>query len=265
MPLSQFEDLAKRLVEGSFHRLFGGVMEPLEIATQLAHAMEDNQQNGRCPNYFAVYLHPNDHALLQEKNPQLSEELVAYVQRLAQQGSLLFASKPTIELKPNADIGRHHLQIETQHQPVAATGDTQVYQRETAVDELAAALKRLDAVLIVAGRRQVPLTQPMISLGRQVGNDVRLESPNVSRRHAQIRWRYGRFILYDLSGRGRTAVNGKPISEHALQPGDIITLSDTTIIYAEGGQNNPPAPLSENTPSTLVLPSLPSLPDSEPS
>jgi pSer/pThr/pTyr-binding forkhead associated (FHA) protein len=56
----------------------------------------------------------------------------------------------------------------------------------------------------------------------------------VSRQHAQIRWRFDRFILYDVSSRGRTAVNGELVSETVLRAGDVIALSDALLVYAEG-------------------------------
>ena len=62
-----------------------------------------------------------------------------------------------------------------------------------------------------------------------------LDAATVSRRHAQLRWRYGHFVLYDLSQRhGRTTVNNQPVTECVLQPGDVITLSQIKLLYAEG-------------------------------
>jgi hypothetical protein len=42
-PLSRFEQLAEHLVEGTFGRWFAGQLHPLEVALQLARAMEDAQ------------------------------------------------------------------------------------------------------------------------------------------------------------------------------------------------------------------------------
>jgi pSer/pThr/pTyr-binding forkhead associated (FHA) protein len=92
----------------------------------------------------------------------------------------------------------------------------------------------VDAFLIVQGRRHAPLDRPVITLGRRADNDIVIDSPAVSRQHAQLRWRYGRVILYDLGSRAGTLVNGSPITEAVLQPGDLISLSDVTLIYGEG-------------------------------
>ncbi len=99
--------------------------------------------------------------------------------------------------------------------------------------EALVALKKTDAFLIIKGRHHLPLDKPLITLGRLTDNDIVLDAPAVSRRHAQIRWRFGRFVLYDLGGRGRTSVNGQTVIESVLHPGDVISLSGVKLIYGE--------------------------------
>jgi hypothetical protein len=111
---------------------------------------------------------------------------------------------------------------------------TQIRQINDDGDAFAAEIAALDAYLIVEGQRHVPLLRPVTSLGRHIDNDVVLDAPTVSRKHAQIRWRYGRFILYDVSNRGRTQVNHQPVNEMVLKSGDVISLSDVKLIYGEG-------------------------------
>ena len=120
---------------------------------------------------------------------------------------------------------------------------TQIRHKEDGAAELFAAdIAALDAYLIVDGQRHIPLTKPITSLGRSTENDVVLDAPTVSRKHAQIRWRYGRFILYDVSNRGRTKVNHQPVTETALKSGDVIALSDVLLIYGEGETKPRPRP-----------------------
>ena len=42
-PLSQLENLAERLVEGTFARILGARLQPIEVARHIARAMEDGQ------------------------------------------------------------------------------------------------------------------------------------------------------------------------------------------------------------------------------
>jgi pSer/pThr/pTyr-binding forkhead associated (FHA) protein len=116
-------------------------------------------------------------------------------------------------------------------------------------------LRTLDAFLIVNGRRHFALDRPVITIGRRMDNDVIVDSPVVSRQHAHIRWRYGRFVLYDAGSRGGVAVNGEPCTECVLQPGDLITLSGrVNLIYGEGLDSRESLPAGESGPQeTLTL------------
>ncbi len=63
-----------------------------------------------------------------------------------------------------------------------------------------------------------------------------VSDPRVSRRHAQLRWRFGRHVLYDLGSSGGTTVNGRAITEAALEPGDVFSLGGADIIYGRDPQ-----------------------------
>ena len=98
-------------------------------------------------------------------------------------------------------------------------------------------IEQLDAFLIVNGRRHIPLDKPLLTVGRRMDNDIVIDSPAVSRKHAQMRWRYGRFILYDAGSRAGLRVNGQPAQEWVLRPGDVINLvDDVSLIYGEGAE-----------------------------
>ncbi|MFQ5421118.1 MAG: aminotransferase class V-fold PLP-dependent enzyme, partial [Anaerolineae bacterium] len=98
------------------------------------------------------------------------------------------------------------------------------------------------AFLVVNGRQHIPLNKPILTIGRRADCDIVLAASSVSRQHAQIRWRHGRFVLFDISSRGRTAVNGIRKQEHILHSGDVIQLSQESLIYAEDwGDDDPDA------------------------
>ena len=232
--LSQFETLAQRLIEGSFSRLFGGQLRPLEVAMRLARTLEDSQVDGRAANHFYVYLHPYDYDSVYRQNPALASELAGYVTHLAQQAGLSLPAPPQVELAADANVSRQQVRVRAEHELRREDPTTQVQRLDSLEEEALSALRALDAYLIIEGQRHIPLDRPFTSLGRRTDNDVVLDSATVSRQHAQIRWRYGHFVLYDLSNRGRTLVNGQPVSEYVLRPGDVITLSNVMIIYGEG-------------------------------
>jgi pSer/pThr/pTyr-binding forkhead associated (FHA) protein len=77
------------------------------------------------------------------------------------------------------------------------------------------------------GRRTVvPLFRDELAIGRGEGNLVRLTEKDVSRRHAKLLRRGGRFYLEDLSTFQSIRVNGDPIrGPHPIGEGDLIEIS----------------------------------------
>lgn len=242
--LSQFESIAQGLVEGSFSRLLGGDLEPLEVASRLARAMEDGQQDRIAPDVYTISLNPVDFEKLQQKNEQLEIELTNAVVELAQQSDLRLKTQPQVVLVADLVVKPRQVRVRASfHQSAGHT--TQLNLQSDGVvaaeQKMLAELAAVDAYLIVDGGRHVGIERPLLTIGRRTDNDLVIDAPTVSRRHAQIRWRYGRFVLYDLSGRpGRTLVNSQPITEYALQSGDVITLSDVKLIYGEGDDERHP-------------------------
>ena len=87
--LAKFESLAGQWVEGTFGRLLGGRLQPMEVATALARAMEDEQftaDNGDqfAPNIYWVYLNPIDYAALRDSQPDLPIDLARSLIALAE-------------------------------------------------------------------------------------------------------------------------------------------------------------------------------------
>jgi LysM repeat protein len=75
------------------------------------------------------------------------------------------------------------------------------------------------------------LTQPTIIIGRTAGNDVVVNHPEVSRRHASLTWDGRQFIIQDLGSANGTFVNGVRLtSPQVLQPGDVIGLGQAVLL-----------------------------------
>ena len=235
-PFSRFESLAQRLIEGSFRRLLGSGLDPLELWEQLGQALERCLEQRESFAHFLIHLHPDDYRAILAERPLITQELSDYLVTLLQRANIPFSRPPQVELIADLVAQPREISIETGGTRQTRAFSTQVFAREQKGQDALAALRQLDAFLIVGGRQHVPLDKPVIHIGRRMENDVVVDAPTVSRSHAQIRWRLGHFVLYDLSNRGRTAVNGCPVTEHVLKPGDVIHLSDVALIYGEGGE-----------------------------
>ncbi len=94
-----------------------------------------------------------------------------------------------------------------------------------------------DAFVIVDGVKVIPLTTPLVRIGRRLENNLVLDDPRVSRTHAELRAINGRYVLFDLNSTGGTFVNGLRITQSVVYPGDVISLAGVNLVY---GQKNPP-------------------------
>jgi hypothetical protein len=231
--LSRFEEQIQRLIEGGFARLFAGRLHPREVAIQLARAMEDNtRQNAQgqfvAPDVFIVRLSTPDHEALLWAQSELGAALAEELVKLARQSGLILLAAPTVRLLADRNVPRHQIKVSAYH--TDAKFET---TKGIRLSEIKQAQPGLQAGLITKDGQHIPLDKAVINLGRDRANQVILDSPIISRRHAQIRLRFGHYVLFDLGSTSGTRVNGKSIQEAVLQPGDVITLADTSLIYTE--------------------------------
>ena len=230
---SRLERLLRETVEGSFGRLFGSYLEPMDVATQLVAAMEDHTAHQDKQISYDVLLHPDDLQLLLERNPDLNNELALAAWEIGKRYGLVLPAQPVLRLLADESGRRRRVRIS----PRLEAPDldvTQVNLSQVAGSPILGAIRALDAYLVVQGKRHVALDEPLVTIGRRPDNDIVLNASSVSRQHAQIRWRFDRFVLYDISNRGRTAVNGEAVHEAVLRPGDVLAFSDVFCVYGEG-------------------------------
>ena len=82
--------------------------------------------------------------------------------------------------------------------------------------------------------KQLPLGRDRCVLGRAEDTDLTLSSGDVSRHHAAVVFQKDKYIIEDLSSTNGTYVNGRLITQHALRPGDEITIGDHSILFDDG-------------------------------
>jgi hypothetical protein len=79
--------------------------------------------------------------------------------------------------------------------------------------------------------RRVTLEKFPFRIGRADTADLRVESAEVSREHAEIVERNGRYLVRDLGSTNGTQVNGKPIKETLLNDGDILKFAQSELTF----------------------------------
>ena len=119
--------------------------------------------------------------------------------------------------------------------PRAIVGDL-AFRRETArLERFRATISRLVGRVLGSAEACSPHEAPLLALdwsgthteilvGRHESCDVVLSDITVSRCHARLRYRDGRWILQDLGSTNGTFLNGVRVGRCELRPGDHVAL-----------------------------------------
>jgi hypothetical protein len=78
------------------------------------------------------------------------------------------------------------------------------------------------------------LDKDVLTLGREAGNDLVVEDPQISRRHARLTRQGNSYLLEDLGSTNGTFVNGSRVTTPVLLAnGDLIGLADTVVLAVQ--------------------------------
>jgi hypothetical protein len=232
--LRNLESLIQRLLEERFARLFEGRLSVAELASVLARAMQANLllegETPLAPTEYAIALHPADQAALLEADPALTDTLSALLLQLAGQVAVRLRKAPTVTLTADDSVAQTHVRVEAWHK---RNSEHSTKALEPVVGAAPSATDLRNPQLIVNGSLYIPLTRPVINIGRRRDNHIVVDSMSVSRAHAQLRLRHGRYTLFDLGSTSGTWVNNQRVSEGVLKPGDVIKLGEVMLVYVE--------------------------------
>jgi len=246
---TRLEARIETLVEGTFARLFAGHVHPRAVALQLARALEDSAVAGAPAARYTVHLNPGDARDLLAAHPDLAELMAIELLGLAREAHLLLAQQPVVNIVADPTQLSHTVAVTADDSAALSSATQTMPAVQPASPHMAP-----KAFVILDGERTVPLHEAVINLGRRLDNQIAIDDPRVSRNHAQLRLRYGHYVIYNLGSTGGTFVNGQRVEECVLRPGDVISLGGVAIIYgedeAEAGSQRP------DRHSTMPLPPL---------
>jgi pSer/pThr/pTyr-binding forkhead associated (FHA) protein len=94
----------------------------------------------------------------------------------------------------------------------------------------------------VGAGTEYPLDKTDLLLGRDLSNDIVVNDPEVSRRHARLILQEGSYILEDLSSTNGTFIRGQRLgAPMVLRPGETITIGEKVVLKYEVIQTDPNA------------------------
>ena len=252
--LERLEAAASRIIEGWSARLFRARLQPVQIAKRVIRAMEAHQTISLAktfvPNSYVVSLSPSDHAQFEQYQRSLERDLAEAVLGAARDRGFTLLAYPTVEIEADEDVSIGDLRVacalvdasgeevpanEPERLGGVEAGHTMVLDREA----LLSAKPRAPHGAIIARegsvRREVPLGAEPVTVGRDPKNDIVLDDRRVSRRHAEVRLRLGRYTLYDLQSTNGTFVNGRRIAEMVLSHDDKISIGGAELVVRLDG------------------------------
>lgn len=260
--IDQFESLAEHVVEGTFVRLFSDHLSPVKVAAHLERAIEEHQvgvdgQLYHAPTHYWIYVNPADYRALtpdrgEEGGTAAERALAQRICALVSDADLSLEGPPVVHIHPDAEVAPRGIRVEARSGPRTADEVEQTRQMEAAnetVDEESHSEgPEGRPFFILEGQRHINLHQPRVSIGRALHNDVIIDDPRVSRYHAQLRHRYGHYVLYDLGSSGGTRINDYPVEECVLHSGDVISFAGVDVVYGEDPPTPIPLPADDDTP-----------------
>lgn len=244
--LKNFESKLERLIEGGFKSAFKSEVQPIELARKLAREMDSHRaasvSRTYAPNEYTVFLSPADREQFAHFEEGLRRELSLYLVEHARKRGYSLISRPTVdfETEKRLELGLFGIQARLADAPEeelaepVPSGHTQVYNvrdLQAPPREMAGAGASTRAVL-ESGDRRFALNPPQTVVGRGSEADIRLDDPNISRRHVRFSAENDRWIAGDLGSTNGTRVNGRSLAAPmALTPGDVIELGNTVLTF----------------------------------
>lgn len=235
--LSRLEAQLERLIEGAFAQIFSKSIRPQDIALELSRAMENNLQAGEehesrpiAPDEYVIRMNPEVQEHLLKRQPALASILSQHMVQLARHAGYRLKHTPMIRIIADPNLAASELFVHANHIEHHKSA-TAVMERIQLPPENQ--LPPHNAQIIVNGKDVFPITETLINIGRSRENHIVLNDQHVSRHHAQLRLRFGSYTLFDSNSQTGTFVNDVQVREHRLQPGDVIQLGRTRLVYLE--------------------------------
>jgi hypothetical protein len=99
----------------------------------------------------------------------------------------------------------------------------------------AAARRLITRIAMWPARRSISLlaldwsgATERLLVGRAPESDIVLDDGGVSRRHAELMWRDGTWVIHDIGSKNGTLLNGRSIERAQLRPGDFVCFARRT-------------------------------------
>ena len=239
--LQRFERRLESLVEGAFARVFGGVVQPVEVAAALQREAADKKQivgQGRVlvPNAFVVEVATTDLERFGEWDEQLRKELAGMVSEHAQEQGWSFVGPVQVAFEQVEELATGVFRVRSR--VVADAPADAPAEQPSSATPASRGLGRPRLLIPGNPERVVPLTRAVTVVGRGAEADLRLPDSGVSRAHAELRLHGDVVRVVDLDSTNGTVVNGQRVRESDLADGDRLDIGATSLVFRSAEESS---------------------------
>ena len=213
-----------------------------QLERELVHAMKSgvrklpdeapgNSGSLTAPDQYTLVL-PTVDAQILLTHPTELDRLTRNLENSATQAGFIFCASPLLRVVADPQSTVVSVLFEF-YQP--GVGDSSTYQLEEGLNGPKHSSGELlpNAFLIVNGLSTFSITSAVVNIGHDPCNQLQLNDPHISPRHAQLRLIQGCFVIFDLDSQAGTFVNGVPVSSQVLKPGDVIQLASLPLVFGQ--------------------------------
>ena len=242
------------LVEGVFGRAFRKQVHPVEIAKGLTKQMDENRMvsvsRTYAPNDFTIHLSKPDAESIQAYQSALRDELIQYASTHARSKSYHLMTPPRVRFVTEDSLRFGEFGVtakltggtgpRAEGAPEDTSGQTRIFRTEKtggSEDQGTSAISAEEAKRHGLAREIVEMvledgSYPLEgsgpwSVGRSDENDIVVQDPNVSRRHARLVRSENGFVVEDLGSTNGTLLDGAPIDRERIESGDELTFGQS--------------------------------------
>jgi hypothetical protein len=261
--LSGFERLVESLIERSLIAPLRGKVQPIEIAKRLERTLREgsllNVGASLAPNEYVVRLNPEDFQPLAAARTMLERELSRHLARIGAERGFAFLAPPTVRIVADPAVSRRAIETRGElrepgsaavsvapppaapHAAPAGFGEPDIERTMVRPATISSGRDRppptaqRTSLGLDFGTWQVQLAPGVVRIGRAPDCDVVVPSPRVSRHHAELAVEADEVVVRDLNSTNGTTVEGRPVRESPLRPGERVAFGGVEARLIEHG------------------------------
>lgn len=236
-PFSKIENSLEFLVEQPFALLFRRSVQPAEVGKRLKKELTSGEiltVRGRvAPNSFTVILSPDDAGPYLEHERALADHLATWLEETALSTGMTTLGSMQIGFQAEPRIRRGRFEIRSsvqetipdriQYEDPGSTEPFEIVDRRP--------VRTSGYIEVCSGPSTgavFPIRKQIITIGRDLGNDLVLDHPQVSRFHAELESLSGVTVIRDRQSMNGTFVNGLHVyGSQTVASGDQVIFGTT--------------------------------------